>query len=1722
MQLDAAKLNKAEVLHQPDGDSSDREGASQPGNFDIHNPQKLRAFLLTGRKEDDLTKILLKQFCSVTFGRGTTAQTDGHALLKLFGSQEETVDNLLALLRFAGITVNRFYLADPVQAKEYLCTSKTLHELANIGLRDFLRTNFAVGTPAQKGGRSILTNFGSGKTTEQNMLKLLRWAGIERADLDMTDPEKIKRLLLTTKSEADLQAIDPDTFKATVFAEGTPLHQTGNTLLANFGSRLLTRDNMLGLLRFAGIERMELDINNPTSLKNFLLTGLSEEQLSRVTLMGFIDIDFGTKGAFVRSGRTLLRNFGINKSNTDNLLALLSFAGIKRAEFEIADPDVNQWVTERFLLGDFDIATTDFTPLKSTIPSQLSSQGKRQKVPLYNLAAAAEVLGQQGFKSERREKLLRELRLKKKILGSRLGLDAIAVQPLVNDAYRDTEDSPDLAAIARQLRAYPHYNDRRFDRTLDRDPATNKIQMSWSDDVYLSIYTDESKQRWATRELLPHLGVLAELLDNSSNHITTITTVEDYEQLEFTLLNVAEVIDHLDPRASDLQPLPEPGLYQNTPGLLFATPDYTQYALGISEKEWLVVKQLIPTVRLGKQYDRLYNYAQAERIHARLFTIPEVAADTGIYVDQTGAQFSTAQQLSEIYGVSDESIRARKDRIATLPGRGRIKQSQQLFDTLLYNVKEAQAVLEDDGLLDRLKKETQRQLRNSLETTVTDIKAGETIEAQHIRQILNVIGASRCADILYKFHPQFKDISPEYVKGVIAHYLGDFLLVKGKFNPRDVEVARDYLSDITVQEGIYESIKEDCLKHFYEQRRRDKTVTGHDIIYAYLGKIVNDLHECNLDAPQKKQLDDIVQKVIDFYHQALDDFDKPEAFVDTLSTDREFPDINQRINMKELADKKRLLIADEMGLGKSASTIMAKEQFKKQAQERARREGKEFAGHCALVVAPSNVLDTWEQYLSEESRGGYFKSGEAPRVLRVESVEDIAAAWSEGASAGDARKIAAYDYVLVSHERINDRHTELLAQIPYDMLVVDEVHKFKNIAGVRSGNLVRLAERIKDEHQHLALLSGTPIPNKIQDVAVILKLLYPDTFGATEDGELVRDIIQGKIIDLRSLLVPRMQMKSLEDGVEMPPLTEEVAMVKLSKLEQDIYLALLEDDELTAAEKMTILRQFCLNPKLVDATPGLESSKLNAAGNDLREFFQYKDKHVLFVNDYVEDVIRGEDAIIEELGLPASVEVLTIHGQNRGERSAIVDRFNTSSGKVLLMVSGKTADVGVDLSVGQGVSFLNLPWTVADWKQQLRRVCRPGQREAVTSKVYVTEGTIEQGIYEYILQKYHAMEKVLRGIPPTDREKELLTKEEDSPDPNLAVNDELARYYFSSWDRLMRMFGYVKEIGEVSFKEFLTQYGDQYAESYADLGSRSYQANANRVTGTIINQMAAEQGKSPAQTRVIDLASGPEMLKQHIGAEWQDRVFSIDINQQHFAQSAAESDGKSKKRAVGSLLALPFADGSFDFANLSLAFQYLNFAPSKGKYERLQALTEINRVLSVGGRAVINLIYSLELKDFERFTDLAGDLGFRVVEEYSGAVKAGNQYQSHVITLEKMTSLDPELTIEARSEQLGKDKREALKFKKTGDKVKDSRRVITGFALGEKKLSVDFNPADQAVYEEEQTFLAEAERLKQAHGSIPKIPAEVIREHGFVRIRSGKKYLLFKKLTKGPGVVIVK
>jgi superfamily II DNA or RNA helicase len=991
-----------------------------------------------------------------------------------------------------------------------------------------------------------------------------------------------------------------------------------------------------------------------------------------------------------------------------------------------------------------------------------------------------------------------------------------------------------------------------------------------------------------------------------------------------------------------------------------------------------------------------------------------------------------------------------------------------------------------------------REITEQFSDFADEMLEGETINAQEFRKLFEILGPDSGMDLIFQYRPDFKDAPVDKVTSFLTDYIGSIIVNKGKLELDNLSLVAEHLSNPTLKKCLIEVIKKHCHQYYQLTKRTDQHLDDLSIISDHLEHLREKITTLKND-----DLNEVLEAVDDYYTYLFVAMDKPDCFVDSITGDRPFPDLNQRINVGELLyeqdwlgveQKRTLLIADDPGMGKSASAIMAKEKV---------------GAKCAVIVAPGSMADTWQTYLSD-----YFKEDQQPRVLFADSPKKLM-----DVSPDD------YDYIILTHGRLKPSYTSLLREIGFDMLIVDEAHEFKNIQdGAFASELLGLADYISENpDSYTLMLTATPAPNKVVDIAMMLRVLYPNRFlnddgTAMDNSELALRIIRGDYIDLRNLLVPRMQRKLIAESIKMPELVETTHRLELSDKMKELYEILLDEDELTSSEKIQKIRQLLNNPAALEATPGIESVKAVAVGKHLRARFEEEDKILMFVNDYVNNIITGEHTIFEAMDLPEEVQVYTITGDTpKEQRRQATEIFQNNSGKVLLVVSGGTAGLGIDLSAAERVVFYNEPWNNSLRRQQIGRAYRPGRKKELYIDTFYFPNTLEEGMRIYAEAKDLAIQKLLHGVQLSQLEQEALIRDEKQTSDESAydINPELAAYYYSSWQRMLKMFGHVKEMGEKDFgQKFLPDHGREYAKTYGELTNRSYQANTARLNGTLIAEQLEKQKKKPAEVRILDIASGPEMLKRHIPEEYRDSVVSLDMNMHHFEQPGTNRIG-------GQMLSLPIRDGSIDHVNMALALHYTKQRVKDGLHERTQALAEVHRVLKAGGQATITMIWSMDFEDTTKLADSLKQLGFKIVTANSGEVESGPHFKARVLTIEKLPDTPHRFNFRHASNYQLQTISAGFKLKKTEANLRDSKKIVDEFRIKKQRhVKARLTATDQEILEEETRILKTMHDLRKVYKTVKNIPAEEIIMNGFARVYNGKKHLLFAKLQSAIGAVI--
>ena len=153
----------------------------------------------------------------------------------------------------------------------------------------------------------------------------------------------------------------------------------------------------------------------------------------------------------------------------------------------------------------------------------------------------------------------------------------------------------------------------------------------------------------------------------------------------------------------------------------------------------------------------------------------------------------------------------------------------------------------------------------------------------------------------------------------------------------------------------------------------------------------------------------------------------------------------------------------EMGVGKTPTALQVIEEGKYE---------------CPLIVCPNSLRLEWarqiEEWVGVEAAVSHPDSYERMKPIIYSLI--------------DGKK-----YKIINYETLrNKQHLELLNQIPFDIIVFDEVHKARN----PDTKLVKGTWKFLEAHgkAKVLALSGSPIMNYPNDLYVPLSLLFPNEY----------------------------------------------------------------------------------------------------------------------------------------------------------------------------------------------------------------------------------------------------------------------------------------------------------------------------------------------------------------------------------------------------------------------------------------------------------------------------------------------------------------------------------------------------------------------------------------------------------------------------------------------------
>ena len=370
-----------------------------------------------------------------------------------------------------------------------------------------------------------------------------------------------------------------------------------------------------------------------------------------------------------------------------------------------------------------------------------------------------------------------------------------------------------------------------------------------------------------------------------------------------------------------------------------------------------------------------------------------------------------------------------------------------------------------------------------------------------------------------------------------------------------------------------------------------------------------------------------------------------------------------------------------------------------------------------------------------------------------------------------------WDVCVTTYEMCNTER-KTLSKFAWKYLVIDEAHRLKNDASMFSTTVrgFSTANRL--------LLTGTPLQNNLHELWALLNFLLPDIFSSSEqfdewfnleiDDE---DSKKNMISQLHKILRPFMLRRLKADVAKgLPPKTETIVMVGMSKMQKQLYKKLLLRDldaftgsqakNRTAVLNIVMqLRKCCGHPYLFE---GVEDRTLDPLGEHL-----VQNCGKLFMVDKLLKRLKERGSrvliftqmtrvldILEDFMVMRGYNYCRIDGNTTHEdREESIDIFNApNSEKFCFILSTRAGGLGINLQTADTCILYDSDWNPQQDLQAQDRCHRLGQKKPVSVYRLVSENTIEEKIVERAQQKLKLDAMVVQQ--GRLKEKDKVTKEE--------------------------------------------------------------------------------------------------------------------------------------------------------------------------------------------------------------------------------------------------------------------------------------------------------------------------------------------------------------------------
>jgi len=461
------------------------------------------------------------------------------------------------------------------------------------------------------------------------------------------------------------------------------------------------------------------------------------------------------------------------------------------------------------------------------------------------------------------------------------------------------------------------------------------------------------------------------------------------------------------------------------------------------------------------------------------------------------------------------------------------------------------------------------------------------------------------------------------------------------------------------------------------------------------------------------------------------DFSSKLICLKSLTDKIDFHDFQLKTAIRVLDSlSSRAILADEVGLGKTIEAgLIVKELI--------------LRGSIVniLILVPKALEFQWQIELSQKFEESFSRFSDVARVR----IEDPNITMK----------------LIAGHAQMSRKDTyNLLNARKWDIVVVDEAHRFGNSSSNMSQNLLRL------QKERILLLTATPLQNSLSELFQLIKIARPDVlpneyrwedFVMDERGRLIRE---SRLKDLRRIISEILCRTRRSDtgiafverkvsSISIEPTPKEKVLIVAAN---DIFSRMWEYSKGSGSgglARLSLLQGLSSHPKAFEESllrVQIDEKDISDRIDDIRKMvnlIESSSKELAlfdFLNRtkptqaviFVERLATGkrlEDVLSSKYGST----VFYHGGLSSISRQSMVERFQ--KGNVQFFVSTTAGSEGLNLQNSSVLVNFDLHWNPLKLEQRIGRVHRFGQKNPVTVLNLSTKGTVDDMIRYIIFDK---------------------------------------------------------------------------------------------------------------------------------------------------------------------------------------------------------------------------------------------------------------------------------------------------------------------------------------------------------------------------------------------------